>query len=186
MTVETELAAPNFLIAVPQLGDPNFSRGVVLILEHGEHGSMGLVINRPTELGITEFCESQNMKWSGEGGGGLIFQGGPVQQERAFILHASEHEGPETEAVIDNVRLSYSLESLKLLADKPPNRCRIYLGYAGWGPGQLAEELTAGAWLLGQPNDRLIFDIAADKVWEEALHEMGIDPVQLMHSGAVH
>jgi putative transcriptional regulator len=185
MIVETELAAPAFLIAVPQLGDPNFNRGVVLVIEHGEQGSMGLILNRPTDLNVTSFCQSQNMRWAGDGTG-HIFQGGPVQTERAFILHASEHQGPETESVVDQVRLSYSLESLKLLADRPPNRVRIYLGYAGWGPGQLAEELTGGAWLLGSPSDKLIFETAPDRVWELALHEMGIDPVQLMHSGALH
>lgn len=185
MTVETELAAPAFLIAMPQLGDPNFSRAVVFIIDHGEHGSMGLMLNRPTDLAIADFCASQNMSWAGDGSG-PVYQGGPVQTERAFILHASEHQGPETEGVMDAIKLSYSLESLRLLADKPPNRIRIFLGYAGWGPGQLAEELTSGAWLLGQPNDRLIFDAAADGVWEAALREMGIDPMQLMHSGAVH
>jgi putative transcriptional regulator len=185
MVVETELRAPAFLIAVPQLGDPNFNRGVVFILEHGEQGSMGLVLNRPTDLDINAFCESQEMKWAGDSSG-FVFQGGPVQTERAFILHASEHEGPETEEVLGQVRLSYSLESLKLLADQPPNKLRIFLGYAGWGPGQLAEELTAGAWLLGQANEALIFDPRTESVWEQALREMGIDPVQLMHSGAVH
>jgi putative transcriptional regulator len=185
MTVETELAAPAFLIAMPQLGDPNFTRGVVFILDHGEHGSMGLVINRPTELAIGDFCASQNMNW-GETNAGVVFQGGPVQTERAFILHASEHQGPETEAVMDGIRLSYSLESLRLLADQPPRHYRIFLGYAGWGPGQLAEELTAGAWLLGQPNGRLIFEAPVEDVWEAALGDMGIDPMQLMHSSAVH
>ncbi len=146
---------------------------------------MGLILNRPTDLNVRSFCESQNMRWAGDGTGN-VFQGGPVQQERAFILHASDHQGPETESVLADVRLSYSLESLKLLADKPPNRVRIYLGYAGWGPGQLAEELTAGAWLLGSPSDKLIFETAPDQVWEQALSEMGIDPVQLMHSGALH
>lgn len=185
MIVEAELAAPTFLVAVPQLGDTNFNRGVVFIIEHGAEGSMGLLLNRPTDLAVSQFCESQNMRWSGDGRG-PIFQGGPVQTERAFILHASDHQGPETEAVLGNVRLSYSLESLKLLADRPPNRVRIFLGYAGWGPGQLAEELTSGAWLMGQASERLIFSADTENVWEIALREMGIDPVQLMHSGAVH
>ena len=185
MTVETELAAPCFLVAVPQLGDPNFSRGVVFILEHGEEGSMGLLLNRCTDLDMKDFCASQKMRWAGDNSS-FVFQGGPVQTERAFILHASEHSGPETEEIISKVRLSYSLESLKLLADNPPERCRIFLGYSGWGAGQLAEELTAGAWLLGQPDARLIFDAPVGDIWEQALRDMGIDPVQLMHSGAVH
>ncbi len=185
MTVETELAAPALLIAMPQLGDPSFARGVVLMLDHGEHGSMGLLLNRPTDLDINSFCASQSLKW-GAGKSSLVFQGGPVQPERAFILHASEHQGPETEPVIEGIRLSYSLESLQLLADAPPERCRVFLGYAGWGPNQLAEELTAGAWLLGQPSSRVVFDVGAEDLWETALGDMGIDPMQLMHSSAVH
>ncbi len=185
MVVEQELAAPCFLIAVPQLGDPNFQRGVVLMMEHSDEGSMGLVINRASSLDMGTFCESQEMQLKGDRGA-LVYQGGPVQTDRAFILHASEHQGPETEPVVDDVKLSYSLESLKMLAESPPRKWRVYLGYAGWGPGQLASEITSGAWLVSRPTRGLIFDTAPDKVWDEALRDMGIDPVQLMHSGAVH
>ena len=185
MAIEMELAAPAFLIAVPQLGDPNFNRAVVFILEHGEQGSMGLIINRPSTLPMGAFCTSQNMDYKGDTAA-LVHQGGPVQTDRAFILHASDHEGPETEDVMGDIRLSYSLESLRMLAESPPRHMRVYLGYAGWGPGQLAEEISAGAWLMGQPAERLVFDVAPDKVWDTALRDIGIEPVQLMHSGAVH
>ena len=185
MGIETELTAPSFLIAVPQLGDSNFNRGVVFILEHGEHGSMGLLINRPSSLPMGAFCASQSMDYRGDTSA-LVHQGGPVQTDRAFILHASVHEGPETESVMENIRLSYSLESLRLLADDPPEHLRVFLGYAGWGPGQLAEEISAGAWLVSNPNERLVFDIPADVMWETALRDLGIEPVQLMHSGSVH
>jgi putative transcriptional regulator len=185
VVIETELSAPVFLVAVPQLGDPNFTRGVVLVLEHGDEGSMGLVINRTSNLLLDAFCASQNMQFKGDGSA-PIFQGGPVQTDRAFILHVSEHRGPETEQVLGSMHLSYSLESLRLLADAPPRQLRVFLGYAGWGPGQLATEVTAGAWLLCPPSEGLVFDSQPDQVWERALRQMGIEPVQLMHSGAVH
>jgi putative transcriptional regulator len=185
MAIETELAAPAFLIAVPQLGDPNFNRGVVLMLEHSDEGSMGLVINRPTELDMGEFCASQNLTFAGDPST-VIHQGGPVQTDRAFILHISDHEGPETEQVVDGLKLSYSLESLRMLTDEPPTALQIYLGYAGWAPGQLAEEVTSGAWLVATPSKALIFSPDSGAIWELALRELGIDPVQLMHSGAVH
>jgi putative transcriptional regulator len=185
MTIETELRAPCFLVAVPQLGDPNFHRGVVLVLEHGEEGTMGLIINRPSTLDLATFCSSQNMRFKGDAKR-LVYQGGPVQTDRAFILHASSHEGPETERVVGELRLSYSLESLRLIVDNPPDRLRVYLGYSGWGPNQLAEEITQGAWLVGQTNVGLVFGDDVDAIWVGALREMGIDPVQLMHSGAVH
>ena len=185
MMIETELAAPTFLIAVPQLGDPNFNRGVVFVLEHSDEGSMGLLLNRPSSLLMGAFCTSQNMTYHGDTQS-LVYQGGPVQTDRAFILHASEHQGPETERVTDTVRLSYSLESLRLLADDPPAHLRVFLGYTGWGPGQLASEISAGAWLVHSPSDRLVFNVTAESVWETALGELGIQPVQLMHSGAIH
>ena len=186
MGIETELRAPAFLIAVPQLGDPNFFRGVVFILEHNDEGSMGLMINRPSKLPYSTFFKSQNMAFKGPSGGAVVNQGGPVQTDRAFLLHESQHKGPETESVVGDLCLSYSLESLRLIAATPPPHLRIYLGYAGWGPGQLAEEVTAGAWLVGRPNRQLVFDVPPDRVWESALRDMGIEPVQLMHSGAVH
>lgn len=185
MVVEQELAAPSFLIAVPQLGDPNFVRGVVLLLEHGDEGSMGLVVNRTADLDMGTFCASQDMTFKGDESA-QVFQGGPVQTDRAFILHSSSHEGPETEEVLGAVRLSYSLESLRLLVDSPPENFRVYLGYAGWASGQLAKEITSGAWLLSHPEESLIFSNGVETIWEKALRHMGIDPVQLMHSGAVH
>ncbi|MEM6533772.1 MAG: YqgE/AlgH family protein [Myxococcota bacterium] len=186
MAIETELAAPVFLIAVPQMADPNFTRGVVFILEHDENGSMGLVINKEGELDIASFCDSQDMQFRGEDTSASIFKGGPVQPERAFILHTSDHEGPETEHIVDGVRLSYSLESLKLIADDPPDDLRIYLGYAGWGPGQLAKEVQSGAWLVSNAEPEFVFHHDPETVWEAALRRMGIEPALLMHSGMVH
>lgn len=185
VVTETELKAPCLLIAVPQLVDPNFNRGVVALLEHNDSGSMGIVINRPSDLQLGTFCASQNMVFRGDDSG-PIYHGGPVQQDRAFILHASAHEGPETEKIFATTRLSYSLESLKLIVDDPPPRMRIFLGYAGWGPDQLATEVTSGAWLIGPPSEALLFDTPADEVWERALREMGIEPGQLVHSGSLH
>lgn len=185
MIERIELGAPTFLIAVPQLVDPNFFRSVVLLVEHSEEGSMGIVVNRPIELEIGEFCASQDMSFKGDPAD-PVFQGGPVQTDRAFILHESEQEGPETESVLDDLRLSYSLESLAMLVEEPPECLRVFLGYAGWGEGQLAEEVTTGAWLVAPVEPELIFQHDPEKVWETALHHMGIDPLQLMHSGAVH
>lgn len=185
MAVETTLEAPSFLIAVPQLGDPNFIRSVVIILEHGDHGSMGLVISRATNLTVSAFCGSQGLEFQGDGSQ-CVYLGGPVQTERAFILHSPGPSGPETEEILDGVSISYSLESLRLLAETPTEHLRIYLGYAGWGPGQLAAEISEGAWLVHRASADLVF--AGDEIdpWQAALREMGIDPAQLMHSPEMH
>ncbi len=185
MAVNFELKAPAFLIAVPQLADSNFSQTVVLLLEHHDEGSMGVIINRPTDLPLGEFCASQEMTFQG-GGDGAVYRGGPVQPDRAFLVHKSAHEGPETERIMGELRLSYSLESLELISADPPDSLRVYLGYAAWGPGQLASEITSGAWLLSKASDDLIFDISDEEVWEVTLRRMGIEAIQLMHSGALH
>jgi len=185
MHIVTELSAPTFLIAVPQLGDPNFTRAVILILEHGEKGSMGLVLSRSTNLTMDSFCDSQGIEYCGDGGE-PVFVGGPVQTERAFILHSPGPRGPETEDVLDGVCISYSQESLRMLSEQPTDQLRVFLGYAGWGPGQLAAELQEGAWLIHEASADLVFAGQGRDPWQEALAQMGINPAQLVHSGAVH
>lgn len=185
MQIEVELAAPTFLIAVPQLGDPNFFRTVVFMLEHGQQGSMGLVISRQSDLTMGAFCGSQGLTYGGDASQAVYF-GGPVQTERAFILHTPGPKGPETEEVLDGVSISYSFESLKLLSQAPTEQLRVYLGYAGWAPDQLAAEINEGAWLIHEASAGLVFAATDKDPWTEALKEMGIDPAQLMHSSSMH
>lgn len=185
MSTQVELKAPVFLVAVPQLADTNFNRSVILLLDYKEDGAMGVVINRATELRLEEFCSSQEMRFQGNSDG-FVYSGGPVQQDRAFLIHHSDHAGPETEAISGKTRLSYSLESLRIVSESPPERLRVFLGYAGWGPGQLAAEITSGAWLVTDFQDHILFETSVDSVWEVCLKEMGIEPMQLIHSGEVH
>ncbi len=188
MGLQSVLHAPSCLLAMPQLADTNFNRGVILILEHGDEGSMGLALNKPSSMLLKNFCASQDMALRGgrKGARGRVFRGGPVQEERAFILHDTQHEGPETENICEGVRLSFSLDSLRLLSEDPPERWRVFLGYAGWGPGQLASEVSAGAWLVVQPSQSLVFDAVPDTMWELALRQLGIEPVQLAHGATSH
>ena len=181
----TELRAPFLMVAMPQLQDPNFHHGVVLILEHNPKGSMGLVLNRPTTLSMATFCVSQKMPCK-KNPMDLIFQGGPVHTDRAFILHASSHKGPETEPVFEDIQLSYSLESLTLLTETPPELMRVFLGYAGWGADQLSEEIAEGSWLVTEPTSDFIFKMKHDALWNGVLESMGVHPMQLVHSGKMH
>ena len=185
MSTKFELKAPVFLVAVPQLVDENFNRSVILLLDYNDEGAMGVVINRATELDLVEFCSSQDMEYRSTRRG-YVHSGGPVQRDRAFLIHHSDHVGPETEAISGNTRLSYSLESLRMVSESPPEWLRVFLGYAGWGPGQLGEEITSGAWLVTEFKDDILFDTEVGDVWETCLKEMGIEPIQLIHSGEVH
>ena len=170
---------------MPQLGDPNFNRAVVFILEHGEQGSMGLVISRASNLTVGAFCGTQGLVYRGDPSQAVFF-GGPVQTERAFILHSTGPKGPETEEICAGVSISYSLESLRHLSENPTDNLRVFLGYAGWGPGQLASEVQEGAWLLHEPSVDLVFAEPERDPWSEALGQMGIDPAQLVVSSATH
>ena len=84
------------------------------------------------------------------------------------------------------MKLSYSLESLKMLVEDPPTQMRVYLGYAGWEPGQLAQEISRGAWLVAPATAKLVFDTPFEKVWDTALRDLGIEPGQLVHSRAIN
>lgn len=185
MTIAIELSAPAFLLAVPQRGDHNFHRSVIFLIEHGDKGSMGLKLNHPADVDMPGFLRSVEVQVPPRTQG-KVYRGGPVQTDRAFLLHVSDHEGPETEAILGPLKLSYSLESLKLLVNDPPEMMRVYLGYAGWGPGQLAQEMSAGAWLVAPATAEAVFSTADDALYDQTLRGLGIEPGQLVHSNAVN
>lgn len=146
---------------------------------------MGLVISRASDLTMGAFCGSQGLAYAGDVTR-AVYVGGPVQTERAFILHGPCEAGPETEEVLKGVFMSYSLESLRILAQRPTPHLRVFLGYAGWGPGQLADEVREGAWLVHEADPNLVFAEEERDPWQEALSAMGIEPAQLMHSSLAH
>jgi len=171
--------APGLLIAAPQLLDSNFVRTVVLLLHHDESGAMGIVLNRPLELPLREVARQHGID-SSESQGQAFF-GGPVEVYRGFVLHAGEQCEEDTE-IFDGVQITGSVSVLKRLLETSQPAFRLYLGYAGWGPGQLDAELTAGAWLAGELSPRYIFDIDADDCWDTVLADMGIDPAMVLQS----
>lgn len=183
MVTAITLEAPCFLVSVPQSGDTNFVHGVVLLIDHDEKGSMGLMLNKPSPVDMMTFLRSIEMLGRPRTEG-KVYEGGPVQTDRAFLLHASKHEGPETAQIEGVLKLSYSLESLKMLVDDAPPQMRVYLGYAGWGPFQLAQEMSAGAWMVAPLDIPTVFDTPAHSMWDSVVRSLGIEPGQLMHSGA--
>src|SRR6266481_5716058 len=172
--------APGLLIAVPQMGDPNFSRSVVLLIEHSDAGAMGIVFNRPSEVPLSEIGMEQGLRVHPEAGRAFI--GGPVSPERGFLLHRRA-DMPDSIKVHDGVFLSVSTESLKPLLAGDPAAYRLCLGYAGWGPGQLEREVVGGGWLNSSISSKRIFDTPVDKIWDAAIRDLGIDPAFLVHGG---
>lgn len=177
--------APGFLIAMPQLGDPNFHRSVILILEHGEAGSMGLVINRLAPLSLKDVAEGQSLKISAERENERVFLGGPVEQQRGFVLHDRE-DLPEKHPVAPGLFLSVTKDSLEPILCDPTAKLRFCLGYSGWGPHQLEREMAVGSWLFTEAAAAATLDTAPEDLWNITLRGMGVDPAMLVPSKGVN
>jgi putative transcriptional regulator len=177
--------APGFLIAVPQLGDSNFERSVVLVLEHSERGAMGLIINRPAQLKLAEVAKGNDISVSPAYEQASVFVGGPVEPERGFVLH-NRTEVPEAIPLFEGLYVSGSLESLRLLFQGTPKDFRLCLGYSGWAPGQLEQEMREGTWITAEPSSRHVLETPASQIWETVLKDMGIEPLMLLHGGGLH
>ncbi len=178
--------APTLLVAMPQMLDPNFRRGVVLLCEYTEDGAFGFVINRPMHEPAWEVVQAQPpIEIHREQ---RLWVGGPVEPERSWVL-LDQPSGFEddTRLVAPGIYLSASGELARQILQGPPRgRARVIVGYAGWGAGQLDRELAASAWLTADASLDLVFDVPADRVWETAIRRLGADPASLQTSGRVH
>jgi len=179
--------APVLLLAMPQLRDPNFRRSVVLVCEHGAGGALGFVVNRPTDVRAAQAVALPDPPLRGDSGLRL-WSGGPVEPQRGFLLLGADPGVEDSERIGEGFHLTASLEVLRRLIESDPGelarqRCRLLLGYAGWGPGQLDAEIAASAWLTVPPDASLVFETPAEAMWETAIRSLGIDPMSL-HEGA--
>jgi len=186
--MESSNLAPGLLLAMPQLADPNFSRSVVLMIEHGTSGSFGLVINHPSPIRASELLDSLEMSWRGEDAA-VVWAGGPVSPSTGWVLHEPVNvaePGQGTIAITSNISLSTSPDRLRAIANDPPRNIRLLLGYSGWGPGQLEAEMSRGAWLHATADPKLVFDTPADDMWDSAMRSLGISPESLFVSRGVN
>ena len=176
---------PTLLLSMPQMTDPNFARSVVLLCDYLPEGAFGLVLNRPTDLPASEMVRLEPPVMRGNGL--PLFIGGPVQPERGWILTGEQPEEPDFRTVVDGLYLSTSPNLLRrVLEARPEPRARVVAGYAGWGPGQLDEELAQSAWLMADVQLDLVFDVDATVMWETAIRRLGADPSLLQTSPGVH
>ena len=180
--VESANLAPGLLLAMPQLADPNFSRAVVLMIEHSEQGSFGLVINHPSPIKASELLDSLEMSWRGEDTA-VVWAGGPVSPSTGWVLHEpvgiAQPGAGGTIEITSTISLSTSPDRLRAIANQPPRNVRLLLGYSGWGPGQLAQEMSRGAWLHTAVDPALVFETPADEMWDAAMRTLGINPRDL-------
>ncbi len=177
----------HFLIAMPGLQDPNFSRTVTYICEHTDQGAMGIVINRPTEVTLGELLTQLDIPTRLTAVRKVpVYQGGPVQTDCGFVLHTAGPSFDSTLNITDAISVTTSRDVLEAIAGgEGPRQTLIALGYAVWGGGQLEQELSANAWLSGPADDHIIFRLAADARWLAAAKLLGID-MNLLSGEAGH
>lgn len=176
-----------FLIAMPGLEDANFSRTVTYICEHDKHGAMGIVINRPSELQLADVLEHMQIDdIQSDCGGQLIYVGGPVEPERGFVVHPNKESWDSTLKVTDDISITTSRDVLDAIAHGTgPTRSLIALGYAGWGAGQLENEIQSNAWLSGPADPEVIFELPSKERWNAAARLLGVD-LSLLSTDAGH
>lgn len=170
------------LIAMPDMGDPRFDRSVILICAHSDEGAMGLMVNRATgELRLSNLTEQLDIETDPDYGQQPVCIGGPVEQERGFVLHTRDYTSAiSTMPVTDDIAMTGTLDVLEDLAEgRGPHRARILLGYCGWGPGQLENEIAHNAWLVGDASFDLVFETADLRKWESALEHQKISALTL-------
>jgi len=177
----------HFLIAMPGLDDPNFARTVAYICEHTEQGAMGIVINRPMDIRLGEMLEQLDIASNDrEILDAAVYLGGPVQPERGFVLHSATEGFDSTLNITSRIGVTTSRDVLEAIADgRGPTHRLIALGYAGWGRGQLEQEIGSNAWLSSPADEEIIFRMPAVARWQAAAHLLGID-MNLMSGEAGH
>ncbi len=174
---------------MPQLLDPNFRRTVVLIVEHNESGTFGLVLNRTTDMSVAGLCSNLDVEWCGDPNLGIQW-GGPVQTNTGWVvfnenlLVTGDEEG--VAELDDGLFFAGSLDVLRSIAAAPPSDVAFFLGYAGWGPGQLESEMASGAWLVAPLSRSTVFDVEPDDMWDQVVRGLGIDPATLVATSGVH
>lgn len=157
------------LIAMPQLDDPNFRQTVVLICEHGDEGSLGVIMNRPTEITVSTLIDD----FPSVSGTDCVYAGGPIAKNGMLILCRGDQDY-ENHSVVDGVFVAKNIDALRVPGVLGPDgEVRCYLGYGGWGPGQLEAEIQSGAWSMISSDSTLIFDADPTVLWPQMMRRLG-------------
>jgi len=187
MTAETTPSMPGdslkgkVLIAMPDMADPRFERGVILMLEHGPEGAMGVMINKPLEaVQFSDLLDQLNISASDENiDRNPVFFGGPVEIGRGFVLHSPDIMLAHS-LLMPPIGVTTSLDMLAQMASgKGPKQSLFCLGYTGWSAGQLDDEIKENVWLHATLKSSLLFETEVDRRWDAAMAMVGIDPDHL-------
>jgi len=171
----------HFLIAMPSMADPYFAKTLTYICEHNDQGALGLVVNRPIDMTLQALFERLSLSITDTAmSEAPIYFGGPVQTDRGFVLHEPAGNWQATLRVREAIGLTTSKDILEAVGrGEGPKRMLVTLGYAGWSPGQLEQELSQNAWLTVEARDAILFDIPAEERLAQAMQLLGIDYASL-------
>lgn len=177
----------HFLIAMPSLADTLFSRAVIYVCEHDEQGAMGLIINRPTQVMLTELLSHLDVENHEEQSRTIpVLFGGPVQKGQGMVIHNSHAGWKSSLQLSPDLFLTTSTDILeKIGTEFGPNKSLITLGYSGWDSGQLEQEIAENSWLTVSADNAILFDTPTEECWQAAAKLLGVN-INLMTSMAGH
>ncbi len=166
-----------FIIAMPTLVDSYFFHTVTYMCQHNDEGALGIIINRCTAMKLGDIFKQMKIPVTSETAAkALVFAGGPMQQERGFVLHPTSGSWDMSIEVSDSISLTTSRDIIEAIAlDKGPETYLVALAYAGWGGGQLEKEILANSWLNSPYGDKILFNTPVDLRWKAAADQIGIN-----------
>jgi|SRR5699024_3537838 len=173
-----------FLLAMPGRVSGNFDQSLTFIAEHNEEGAMGLVVNKPGDLAVADILAQMDIETDIDPGQ-QVYWGGPVQPERGFVLHRDQGEWESTLHVGHGLAITTSRDILEAIGNgQGPSEYLVTLGYAGWGDGQLEDEMLDNSWLHTPADAQIIFSTPASGRWAAAARQLGVEGHQLStHAG---
>lgn len=170
--------AHHFLLAMPNMADPLFANSLVYVCEHGKHGAMGIIVNKPSGIMLAQLLEQVTLPIPDDGLSHLpIHFGGPIQPDRGFVLHTPVGSWQSSLLVTDEIALTTSKDVLSAVSTgEGPKQLLVSLGYSGWSAGQLEEEIAQNAWLTVPASGHILFDMVPSERYYAAMSSLGIDP----------
>ncbi len=176
------------LVAAPDMQDTFFQRSLILVCEHKEdQGAMGFIVNHPSEMTLRDLLEDLDIKPEVDRGlAQPIYLGGPVQPSLGFGVYEGALDLSDSMAIDETLRMTASRALLeKCAAGEGPKDLLLTMGYAGWSPGQLEQEMQVGAWWVAEPSRSIMFELPASKRWDAAVAQLGMD-ASAMYYGSGH
>lgn len=184
---EFQSLAGKLLVAMPGIGDPRFEQAVILLCAHQSDHAMGLRIDRAVAgVSLKAVLDKLEMAGAERAPDQAVLAGGPVDRERGFVLHTTDWTAPDDSLLVgEGLAITATREALAVLTDPDvrPRRSALVLGYAGWGEGQLEDELAENVWLTADPTEDLVFDADQAAKWSRALAGIGVDAAMLSAQG---